>query len=97
MAFELPDNDLQLSLFRVQGLDESSIWTLGLVYAAQGRTLYARGQLTVSQATPPPLTIRPDEPPPRHSVVTGWPLAKNERVSLYQRLAADATLFVRPR
>ena len=72
-------------------------WVLGQRFAAGGRTLHARAQLTVAQATPPPLVIAREEPPPRHSVVTGWPAAKHERVSFAQRLAADSALFVRPR
>jgi len=96
-AFEVPEDDPALSVYRIQGLNEPSIWVLGQRFAAGGRTLHARAQLTVAQATPPPLVIAREEPPPRHAVVTGWPAAKHERVSFAQRLAADSALFVRPR
>ena len=63
--------------------------------APLGRPLYGRGDLSVSSVLATGLTVDPDDNPPRHAGIVGWPETKDARISLAQRLAASALLRLR--
>jgi hypothetical protein len=98
-AFEPPEKELQLSVFRTCGLNESRIWELGrkLVAEPRERTLYARANLSVGPVRNLNLGVRRCEPPLRHADIGGWPASKSERMSLAQQLAAESVLSIAPR
>ncbi len=77
-------------------LNEDQIWHLARVFVSNptGRTLYARADIPALAVYELSLNINPDEPPPRHASIVGWPPEKHARMSLAQQLAASATLVV---
>jgi hypothetical protein len=90
---------------RTQGLDEGDVWTLGdAVAAPSSRTVYARGDFLAPHVRASfvdtwRLSVRPDDNPPRHALIEGWPShddAPEIRKSLAQQLRAESTLAVRP-
>jgi hypothetical protein len=85
------------STFRTHGLTPEETWALGesQVAAPRGRRLYGRGDLSVSSVVATGLTVDPDNDPPRHAGIVGWPDGKDARLSLAQRLAASAALRLR--
>lgn len=89
--------DHKTSVFRVQGLIESEIWSLGDAHVRDpsGSELRARAELLVSQIVDVGLQVEPEEPPQRHANIVGWPLEKREWMSKAQGLAAVATLRLR--
>jgi len=84
-------------VFRVQGLTQRQIWTLGDVYVAlpSGNELRARAELLVEQIAGVGLRVESAEPPPRHANIVDWPAEKHEWMSRAQELAAVATLRLR--
>jgi hypothetical protein len=93
----LPGPDGTTSTFRTQGLTADEKWALGeaLVATPRGRRLYGSGDLSVSSVVVTGLSIDPDDDPPRHAGIIGWPEGKDARLSLAQRLAASAALRLR--
>ena len=93
----LPGPDGTTSTFRTHGLTTDEIWALGesRVAAPRGRRLYGRGDVRVSSVVATGLTVNPDDDPPRHAGIVGWPDGKDARLSLAQRLAACAALRLR--
>lgn len=96
-AFHPDPHDDKTSIFRVQGLTASEIWVLGdeHINLPLGNTLLALAELSVEQIMDINLRVEPDEPPPRHANIVGWPAAKNELMSKAQALAAVAMLRLR--
>lgn len=103
-AFLPHRRDNELSIMRTEALEEPDVWALGAAVAlASGRTVYARGDflaphVRASFVDPWRLSVRPDEPPPRHALIEGWPAATEPEIrkSLAQQLRANAQLRVRP-
>lgn len=107
-AFLPPQNNtpdgLVLSVGRTCDLNEAEVWAWGDDHVANpgGRTVFARGDFTLEliqevAANGITLGIVPNEPPPRHGNITGWPPfdRKELRASLAQQLAAKAQLVRR--
>jgi hypothetical protein len=89
--------DHKTSVFRVQGLIESEIWSLGDEHVGlpSGNELHARAELSVEQVTDIGLRVESTEPPPRHANIVDWPVEKDEWMLKAQELAAVATLRLR--
>ncbi len=66
-----------------------------LVASVSGRRLLARAELNVANITSVGLQVEVDDTPPRHANIIGWPLEKDEWMSLAQQLATFATLKIR--
>jgi len=96
-AFHPAPRDHRTSVFRVQGLTERQIWSLGDEYVARqlGKELGARAELSVAQIASVGLRVESAEPPPRHANIVDWPGEKHEWMSRAQELAAVATLRLR--
>jgi hypothetical protein len=95
----LPARDGSTSTFRTRGPPESEIWALGDLRVApppNGR-LYGRGDLPVSVVIAAGLRVDPDDIPPRHAAIVGWPAEKDAQNSKAQELAAAAALILRTR
>jgi len=104
-AFLPPPDEVALSVSRLDGLSEADIWQLGddHVAAAGARTIHARANFSPEilpdiRANGSTLSIVPDEPPPRHANVIGWPPneQKGIRKVLAQQLAARTSIVHRP-
>lgn len=94
----LPPPDGRLSVFRVDGLADPEIWSLGRARVAepQGKPLYARADLPVRATREAGLDADPDDTPPRHVTILGWPAEKSARKLLAHQLAEAAVLHVAP-
>ncbi|MDY7000562.1 MAG: hypothetical protein SVS15_02120 [Thermodesulfobacteriota bacterium] len=94
----MPARDLKLSVYRVEGLTDQELWEIGENSVAQpsGRTLHGSAEILASRVLEKDLNIDPDDIPPRHANVIGWPQEKHEQKSVAQELAAVAVLKLRP-
>jgi hypothetical protein len=93
----MPPVDGKLSIFDTDGVEERTVWSIGQEIAIErDQTLYARGDISTSSATGQNLRVIPDEPPPRHRNIVGWPPAdqKEDQKLIAMELAAVATLRV---
>jgi hypothetical protein len=92
----LPGPDGTLSVFAIQGLDDRATWLIGdrVVAEPAGRTIHARAEFE-SGVVPPPLTVVPDDTPPRHRTIDGWPPDDSARHALALELANAARLVLR--
>ena len=86
----LPPADLKLSIFQIKQLDEIEIWKL-----CQRSTFHGRGDFVVSAVLKVDLKVDPDDDPPRHANIIGWPYEKSAQKLLAIELAAEATLTLR--
>lgn len=88
---------LEVSVFRIFGLSDAEIWHIGDAgLRPPGRsTLYARGDLTVNSVERNQLQVAPDDVPPRHANIIGWPDEKSEQKLRAIELAANALLRVK--
>ena len=92
----LPPPDLKLSVFRVNGLTEKEIWELGERDVVQkqstSKTLYGRADVKASSVWNVNLRIDPNDIPPRHADLIGWPEEKSARKLIALELAEQAEL-----
>ncbi len=93
-----------MSVARTAGLSENEVWDHADTYVAvESRAVLARGDLLAERIVSvvvddSQLALIPDEPPPRHANIIGWPSPeqKETRRMLALELAARATLTIRP-
>jgi hypothetical protein len=103
-AFIPAPDDLQTSVFRIYELGERQIRDIGEdVGRTQNppRSPRARGEIEVNAVlnvgvnVGVSLHVIPDEPPPRHAEITGWPRDdKPQQLEIAKLLAAVARLVV---
>lgn len=96
-AFEPDGNDNETSVFDVSTMENDAVWVLGdrEVALPRGRDIIARAELSVLEASMPPLFVERDEPPVRHMCIRGFPPEKEATKPLLMHLAAVASLHVR--
>jgi hypothetical protein len=91
--------DIDLSVSRTAGLREGEVWVLADLHVGQpsGRLVIARGDFTPQDVRNVSLDVVPDEPPPAHALLVGWPPAaeRERRKTLAFKLAERAQLIVR--
>ncbi len=94
----IPGSDLQTSVFRIHELGEHQIRDIG---EDVGRTQIpprsprARGEIKVQSVINVGLGVLPDEPPPRHAEIVGWPRDdKPQQLEIAKLLAAAAQLVL---
>jgi hypothetical protein len=87
----------EVSVSRVDGLTESAIWEIGSDVASKSeRALYGRGDTKAHEVRKVGLDILPEEPPPRHANLVGWPENDKPRQKLIAlQIAAVATLVLK--
>jgi hypothetical protein len=94
----MPPPDLRLSVFRIDNLLEPEIWKIGFKKVIgnmnQPRNLHGRADIQALNILQINLQINPDNTPPRHANIVGWPELKEERKSIAQELAAKASLML---
>ena len=92
----MPPPDLKFSVYRTNNLSESEIWNIGLkkviANMSNPKTLYGRADIRALNILESNLQIEPDNTPPRHANIVGWPDLKEEQKSFAQELAAKASL-----
>jgi hypothetical protein len=95
----LPPPDLKLSVFRIIGLTEENIWEIGEEEVVQKqptpKTLYGRAEIIAAIVQNVGLTIDPDNDPPRHANILGWPEEKSEKKLIALELSESAKLKLR--
>ena len=101
-AFEPPSSNLRLSVFRTRGLDIGEVWTYlqtnVIDRMPQRPTFYGIADISVSAVQATGLAVDPDNTPPRHACIVGWPEGhanKSKRKLLSQKLASKAKLVLR--
>lgn len=95
-AFMPKDDNLQISVFRIDGLLDSEVWQIGEdVVKISGRHLHGRADIVVLLVEECGLLVNADDSPPRHANIIGWPEERSKRLELAQELAASATLKIR--
>lgn len=94
----MPDPYDDLSVFRTSDWTEERIWEQGK--ADSERTLKARGDLLASVVMEAEeLFIDPDDEPPEHANIKGWPAGpenKSKRMEIAMSLAFEAKLLLCP-
>jgi hypothetical protein len=92
----MPPPDLKLSVFRIDNLSEPEIWKIGfekvISKMIQPKNLHGRADIQALNILENNLQIEPDNTPPRHADIIGWPELKEEQKSIAQELAAKASL-----
>ena len=94
----LPPADRKLSVFQIKELAETEIWRIGETCISQptGRTLHGRADISVLSVHNVDLKIDPNNKPPRHANIIGWPEEKSKQKLFALELAAKATLKLKP-
>jgi len=94
----MPDPYDNLSVFRTSDWVEDRIWERGK--KDQDRTLKARGDVLASAVLEvEELFLDPDDDPPGHANIKGWPVGqenKSKRMEIAKTLADKARLFLCP-
>lgn len=92
LAFYPPPADLQLSVFRIDGLNKNQLWEIGqsCIRNRPQKTLYGVADIKVFKVQTRGLHVAPDNIPVRHANIVGWPEEIARRNSIAQELAADA-------
>lgn len=92
-AFLPSRHTLSLSVFRIDGLKNSTIWGLGDEFVGN---VIARGDLYARDYLAEELEIQPTmEPHPLHANVMGWPEEKQKQNFIAKNLASRAILHIR--
>ena len=88
-----PNRNLELSVFRIDGLDRARIREIGVAVAERhpsARRLHGWGEIAASDVANAGLRTAHDDTPPRHANVVGWPEDAAERKLKTQILARAA-------
>jgi hypothetical protein len=93
----MPPADMRLSVFRVHGLGSEKIWEIGeeIVVHQTAKTLYGRAEIKALEVSKNGLYVDPDNIPPRHANILGWPQEKSKQKAIAIELAENATLALR--
>lgn len=93
-AFMPPPGNLSLSVFRTQGLGENAIWSIAARHVMPNPK--ARADIPVADVSQTGLVVEPDNIPPRHAIIVGWPDGKDARMERALDLAKRAVLIFGP-
>ena len=93
----MPNREGEVSVFRVAGLNETEIWTIGGdVARSVARNLHGRAEIEAGAVRKNDLDVVSVEPPPRHANIVGWPENdKSRQKILALELAGVATLTLK--
>lgn len=93
----LPLPNGKTSVFRTSQLTDSEIWETGDKEVAQKRNMALLGRADIStyHVLYNRLRIIPDNDPPRHANITGWPEEKSEQKLIAMDLAEKAHLHLK--
>ena len=96
----LPPPTLRLSIFRIDKLTLEEVLEIGRVNVVSVMPLprenvYGFANIKASAVYENNLDVDPDNNPPRHADIVGWPQERSERKLIAEELAARATLRLR--
>lgn len=93
----LPTSNGETSVFRTANISDGGIWGIGEYEVAQKRELplLGRADILASHILSNKLKIAPDNNPPRHANIIGWPREKSEQKLVAMELAENAQLHLR--
>ena len=93
----LPPSDLQLSVFCTTAVPDHDLWRLGDEFVAKPRgvTVYGTGDITVRAVADAALSCDPNNDPPRHVNLIGWPKDDAAQLMIATKLASTAALRLR--
>jgi hypothetical protein len=93
----MPTSNREVSVFRILGLADSEIWQMGDLQVARkrGKPLLGRADILVMAVIKNNLQIDPDNDPPRHANILGWPEQRSEQKLIALKIAADSQLHLR--
>ncbi|MBI5739161.1 MAG: hypothetical protein HZA16_00440 [Nitrospirae bacterium] len=93
----LPAPNGETSVFRVSGLTDIVIWQIGDKDVAVKRRMpiLGRADILAFHVLNRSLRIKPDDTPPLHANITGWPKEKSEQKLIAMELARDAQLYLK--
>lgn len=94
----LPASNGETSVFRITGLLDYEIWEIGHREVAQkrGKPLLGRADISALHVLEEGLRMKPDNNPPRHANIIGWPEEKSGQKLIAMELAANAQLHLVP-
>ncbi len=90
-AFERPPGDPGLSVFHTQDMGENEICPFGQATRPQ-QNLKARADFSASAVSSAGLGLDPDDDPPRHVHIIGWPPDSDAQLAVRKILARESTL-----
>ena len=89
-----PNQQLELSVFRVHELGDAEVRGLGIGVVQRRRDanrLYGWAEFDEALVQSVSLTLHDDDDPPRHANIIGWPTDRDERKLVESELADKAT------
>lgn len=96
-AFIPPKDNAEISVFRIEKLNNKQIWYLAIhfVLPKRNRPLHGRGDVVVSDIQDSHLQFVPDpNTHPRHANITSWPPIRSEQKLIAAALAMKASLHL---
>jgi hypothetical protein len=97
-AFDPPQSNLRLSVYRLNGLTDVEIWGIAdrFVGAIKGRSVIGRAELLETLLAPLGLSAESDpHPHPLHMNIVGWPTEKDARMAVALELAEQSKYVAR--
>jgi hypothetical protein len=97
-AFMPNPHNGETSVFRIAGLNDQDVWQIGdrEVAARRDKPLLGRADIHAFNVVSKELHIVPNEPPPRHANIVGWPDEKSKQLQIAVELAAEAQFHSKP-
>lgn len=91
----MPGRDNTTSVFRTALLQEEEIWALADLHIPSEEPAQARADLHIGTVREVGLDVHPDDVPPRHAVIVGWPPLKPDQKVIALKIANGSELVVR--
>ncbi len=78
VAFLPAPKDRETSVFRQVTQPPAALWAIGDEYVAGNRTVHGAAIVKARDVRAAGLGVFPEEPPPRHAAISGWPWLEND-------------------
>lgn len=94
----IPPSDMQLSVYRIDGLKPDEMWDIGqnvVDKMPETRNLYGVADITARIVERETLKIKPDKLPSRHANIFNWPSEDARQLSIAQKLAVQSKLVLK--
>ena len=79
-AFLPAPRDRETSVFRHEAQPPAALWAIGDEYVAGSRNVHGAAIVKAGDVRATGLDVFPEEPPPRHAAIRGWPWIENDLV-----------------
>ena len=77
-AFLPAPRDRETSVIRHGAQPPAALWAIGDEYVAGDRNVHGAAIVKASDVRATGLDVFPEEPPPRHAAIRGWPWVEND-------------------